>query len=116
MKKRTRAELEVDLAKAERHNTAFTEWWVCESKNVTGRVFYVTAEDGMSLSVCVRGIARAAGGVAVVSTGDYRDMPRLLDDVLTEWTKDGTPKVKDAAERMRAWRDAELKGMGLGTP
>ena len=56
------------------------------------------------MKVLLRGLTRAAGGVACVETENYRDLPRYLDDILREWSCDDDHAIRAAAYRMRELR------------
>lgn len=107
MAKQTKQEqieaLEVELARVKRSELAFREHFLCCTRSREAPPEFTIG--GTELRVVVHGITRAAGGVVVVHSGDFQDMPRLLDDVYSEWSRDCTAEFRKAAECLRIMRD-----------
>ena len=109
-KTRTKAELETLLAKEQSDNAAFHEWWICHWRGHATMELEVSSGrgPGAPLTVIVHGMTRAAGGVAVLQSGDYRDMPVFLDNLVAEWLKDPQPEIQGAARLLLKRREEYL--------
>ena len=104
-KQKTRAELLMDLARVQRSENALCEWFLCSTRpdlrgNATAS-FDVTVDSRESvIRVQAMGLARAAGGVVVVSTENFNDFPVYLDDLVAIWSRDTSPEIRDAARKL----------------
>jgi hypothetical protein len=102
------ARLETELARERRDFQAMAEWFVCESNGHATTELEVAIDGRPALRVIVHGIFRASGGVCVVSycsDSTWRDFPRYLDDLCSDWAIDCVPEIRDAARILRQRRD-----------
>lgn len=99
------------LARETRDGSAMREWFLLSERPdlpISGKLYEVEVPY-TSISVRLRGLTRAAGGVAMVCTGSYRDFPRYVDDLVSEWRSDANPHIRAAAERILTLRENVLK-------
>lgn len=111
-RKESRETLEARLARETREANALREWFllseVLNLRNGGAPHTVTVAEYGYV--VHLRGFSRACGGVAVVARGDFRDFPRYVDDLTSEWLADANPHIRAAAARIQTLREDVLAG------
>ncbi len=114
MRKKTKAELESELAVRERSLFAMREWFTCESKGHATQELTVNTGSTSArplvptVRVVVHGMTRAAGGVCVVESDGHREFPVHLDDLCSDWAKDSSKEIRDAAALLLRRRDEQL--------
>jgi hypothetical protein len=110
-KRETREQAIARAEREAREANAMREWFVLAERpdyaHGRGRAFVCEVE-ALAISVQIRGMHRAPGGVAVVCRGDFRDYPRYLDDLIAEWQGDTNAYIRCAAARMLALRENVL--------
>ena len=91
------AQLETELETERRHTNALAEWFIC-SHRWAPECYPI---EGTGLELRVLGLSRASGGVVSVMSSDYADLPRYVDDLVSEWMCDSSPEIREAARMLR---------------
>ncbi len=113
-KRKTLAELESTLERERREKAALQEWFICEGRGHAVQTLDVETGSTSArpvvpaVRVTVHGMTRAAGGVCVVSSDGHRGFPVFLDDLCSDWERDSSKEIREAAALLRRRREEQV--------
>lgn len=101
-KQPTKQELQERLARAERQNGAYFEWFMSTQTGEQAVVLDVEIEGEVQLRLHVRRPTRSCGGVVVLETinQDWFDAPQYVDDLVSRWLRDHSPYIREGARKL----------------